>query len=145
MNPFEKHYHEDLEPVELQGMTFHVKLPSMGNKRFQRAVLAQFVEQNKDGEFVTKDTKLDEMVEANVNAFVRTCIRKVDGWDDFSVDKMLALPDACEDLWDVVVKLNSDKEAEADDTVKKLQPISSGQESGQGKQTSTKDSRKQAG
>jgi hypothetical protein len=145
MNPFEKHYHEDLEPIELQGITFHVKLPNLGNKRFQRAVLAQIVEQNDAGEFVTKDTKLDEMVDANVNALVRTCIRNVDGWNDFTVDKLLALPDACEDLWDIVVKVNAEKEAEADDTIKKPLPISSGQENGQEKQTSTKGLQKAAG
>jgi hypothetical protein len=145
MNPFEKHYHEDLEPIKLQGMTFHVKLPNAGNKRFQRSVLAQIVEKNDDGEFVTKETRLDEMVVAQMTAFVSTCIRKVDGWDDFTVDKLLALPDACEDLWAIVGKINAEKELEADDTVKKSLPISSGQENGQGKQTSTKGLQKAAG
>lgn len=145
MNKFEKHYNEDLEPIKLEGMTFQVKLPSAGNKRFQRAVMAQIVEQNDKGEFLTKETRLDEMVEAQINAFVRTCIRRVDGWDDFTPAKLLALPDACEDLWVLVGKINAEREAEADDTVKKPLPISSGQESGQANQTSTKGLQKQAG
>ena len=112
MNKFEQRYTEELEPIELEGVTFHVKLPTTANKRFQRAVLAQVIEQNDDGEFVTRETNLDEMVAYQVDAFIRTCIRSVDNWDEFTVDNLLAMPDACEDLWSAVSELTKEKEEE---------------------------------
>lgn len=145
MNPFEKHYSEDLEAIELQGVTFHVKLPSAGNKRFQRSVLSRIVKQNDEGEYETGDTSLEEMAEAQVDAFARTCIRKVDGWDDFTIEKLLAMPDACEDLWAAVAELTKEKEGEANATAKKLVTSSSGQPSGKEKASSMQDSKQAAG
>tara|TARA_R110000822_G_scaffold18475_3_gene61066 strand:- start:861 stop:1298 length:438 start_codon:yes stop_codon:yes gene_type:complete len=145
MNQLQKYYTEDLEQVELQGVTFHVKLPGSANKRFQRAVLTQVVEQDENGEFVARDTPLDQMVEAQVNAFVRTCIRQVDGWDDYTAEALLAMPDACEDLWQAVVALNAAKELEADAIAKKPVSTSDGQQSGRASQSSTPDLKSAAG
>lgn len=145
MNQLQKYYTEDLEQVELQGVTFHVKLPGSANKRFQRAVLTQVVEQDENGEFVARDTPLDQMVEAQVNAFVRTCIRQVDGWDDYTPEALLAMPDACEDLWQAVVALNAAKELEADAIAKKPVSTSDGQQSGRASQSSTPDLKSAAG
>ncbi len=136
MNPFEKRYTEELEQIELEGVVFHVKLPTSTNKRFQRSVIAKVVVQNDEGEFVTKDTKLDEMIAYQVDAFVRTCIRKVDGWPEYSIEALLAMPEACEDLWEAVSTLSKAKEEEANATAKKPVPTSNGLESGQEKQTS---------
>ena len=114
-NPLTKHYDSDLETIELHGCTFHVKLPSLANKRFQRAVMSRVAKRNDDGEFVADDINIEEMVAAQVEAFVGTCIRKVDGWPDYSAESLLAeTPEAAEELFDKAAELVEKAQEAAD-------------------------------
>jgi hypothetical protein len=125
-------------------VTFHVKLPGKTNRRFQRSVIAGITEMNDSGELVARDVSIEEMAEVQIAAFVKTCIKKVEGWDDYSVEKLMAMEDACEDLWAEVLTLNKQKEDEADQAAKKLEPISTGQASGAVKSSSTKNLQREA-
>jgi hypothetical protein len=85
------------------------------------------------------------MVEIQIEEFVKTCIRRVDGWAEYSVERLLSMPDACEDLWAEVTALAAKVEGEADAAAKKPQTISSGPESGQEKPNSTESLKHAAG
>ncbi|MDJ0792259.1 MAG: hypothetical protein QNJ71_10220 [Acidimicrobiia bacterium] len=138
MNEFEKFYQEDLEAVELKGVTFYVKLPGKANKRFQRTVIASTVKMDPEsGEYVSKDVSLVQMAEIQIKAFAETSIRKVEGWDGYTIEKLLAMPDACEDLWSEVVKITNQKEGEADAETKKPANSSDGKTSGQARKSLT--------
>ena len=145
MNKFESHYTETLEPIEILGVTFHVKLPTKENKRFQRAVASELYTFADDGTHEMLKVTPGRMVEIQVDSFVQTCIRKVEGWDEFTVDRLLAMPDACEDLWEKVSALTNAREVEAKAEVKKPQSLSSGPSDGQASGTSITDSLKAAG
>lgn len=131
MNQFEKFYTEDLETVTLQGVTFHFKIPGKDNKRFQRSVIARIAQIDPtSGELIGREVSIEQMAEAQIDAFARTCIRQVDGWDDYTVDKLLALVDACEDLWAEAVALTKSREDLAAAATKKSASSLPGRESG---------------
>ena len=142
MNKFEQHYSSTIVPIELEDVTFHVDLPTTRNMRFQREVASRFVSYDSEtGELTSHDpesVKPSQMVVWQIEAMVRTCIIRVDGWDEFTPEQLLAYPQACEDLWAKVTKLNAEKEAEADAIAKKPLSTSGGQKSGQVKESSTK-------
>lgn len=146
MHPFEKHYTEDIERIKLNGVTFHVKLPTRDNKRFQRLVVSGLVDFDAEtGDYTQRKVEAGELVEMQVDAFIKTCIRKVEGWDDYTLDKMLALPEACEELWEEAIKVSNDRETEADAAAKKSRSTSRGPANGDSELTSTNTLKKTAG
>lgn len=146
MHAFEKHYADDLEQIELHGVTFHVKLPGPSNKRFQRAVLGLITQADEaSGELVTRDVSLTEMADAQIEAWIATSIRRAEGWDDFTPERLAAMPDACEDLWERAVQLSRAEEAVAEDAVKKSEPTSPGPVSGPAERSSTSELSEAAG
>lgn len=145
MSKFIDRYTNNTTPITLEDVTFHVRLPTTTNKRFQRAVTGAVMEFDKEGNAQRKDLSVAEFVEAQVEAFIRTSIDKVDGWPEFTVDALLAMPEACDDLWDLVTRETADAEAEAEAVEKKPEPILSGPESGPGNTSSIEDSKRLAG
>jgi hypothetical protein len=132
MNPFEQHYQDKLEAIELNGVTFHVRLPTKDNKRFQRAVASELIDFDLDtGEYTQKNVTAEKLVEIQIAAFIATCIRKVEGWTDYTSEKLLAIPDACEDLWEIVGQRTTKTDSEADAEIKKSASLSDGPASGQ--------------
>ena len=145
MHEFEKYYTEDLEAISLQGVTFHVKLPGKANKRFQRTVIAETVNVDKGGEMIAREVSMSEMADIQIKAFVKTSIRKVDGWDYYTPYMLLAMPDSCEDLWSESIRINNEREEEADAAAKKSVNSSDGKTSGEEDLSSTPTLKKQAG
>ena len=110
MNPLQAAYDEDQVAVELRGFTFYVLLPGPSNKRFQRASLSRMATRGDDGEFTQAEQTMEDMVNAQLEAFAHTCVKRVDGWDDFTPEQLLEVPEALEDLWTECVKLATDRE-----------------------------------
>jgi hypothetical protein len=131
-NPLSKHYDSDLHAIELHGLTFHIKLPTIANKRFQRAVMSNVATRNENGDFVADDISIEQMVEAQVDAFVRTCIKRADGWPDYSPESLLTeTPEAAEELFDKAAEIVERVQSEADASVGKSQAGSNGQSDGE--------------
>lgn len=146
MSKFTERYTEHTEAVELEGVTFNVVLPGSENKRYQRALFAECYTFNAEtGEPERKDMSTADMVEAQITAFVKTCIRGVDGWPEYTVDALLAMPAAMDDLWDCVAQLTADKEEQTAAAVKKSDSTSAGLTNGPDEPISIKGSKKAAG
>lgn len=130
-NPLVKHYESDLEVIELHGCKFHIKLPTITNKRFQRAVMSKVAKRNDNGEFSTDEITIEEMADAQVDAFVHHCIRKVEGWPDYNADSLLReTPEAADELFEKAAELVDKAQAEADASVGKSQAGSPGTNDG---------------
>jgi hypothetical protein len=130
-NPLTEHYEADLEQIELHGVSFYVKLPSLTNKRFQRAVMSNVAKRNDQGDFVADDVSIEQMFDAQVDAFVRHCIRKVDGWPDYTPDALMKeTPDAAEELFNIAAERVEQFTREAEESVGKSQNGSDGQTDG---------------
>lgn len=146
MNPLAKHYDSNLSAITLHGITFHVKLPTMDNKRFQRAVMSKVAKRDDEGSFTASDTTLEEMANAQLEAFVYHCIRKVDGWDDFTPESLLnETPDAADELFQLAADLAEAAQAEAEEAVGKSQAGLSGPSDGAKSETSTPSLKSAAG
>lgn len=146
MKTFEEHYESQLVPVELNGAVFHVRLPNADNVRFQRALSSQAINVDlESGGYERKPLTLEQMVELQIETFVRTCIRRVEGWDGYSQEKLLSMPDACEDLWREVSELTNRTEQEAETAVKKPQTTLNGPENGEDVENSIAPSKQAAG
>ena len=141
MNNFEKHYTRNIVPVTLEGVTFHVELPTVSNMRFQREVASHFISIDSDtGELKQLDASSitpSHMVRLQIEAMVNVCILRVEGWEEFTPDKLMAMPEACEELWTAITEIKTKKEAEAEAIAKKPLSTSDGRKSGQAKAAST--------
>ena len=137
MSKFLDRYSQDSHAITLDDVTFHVRLPTTENKRFQMAVTAEVMVIGEDGTATRKDMAPAMMVIAQIDAFVRTCILRVDGWEDFTPEKLLAMPGACDDLWFRVTEKTRAEEARAEASEKKQSSTSGGPQTGQDKTSST--------
>ena len=61
-NPLTQHYDSDIEVIELHGCKFHIKLPTIANKRFQRSVMSRVAKRNEAGDFEAGDITIEEMI-----------------------------------------------------------------------------------
>lgn len=146
MNPLKQHYDSNLTQIDLHGVTFNVRLPTLDNKRFHRAVMSSVARRNSDGEFTADDITIEQMAEAQVNAFVKHCIRSVDGWDDYNPDSFLSeTPEAADDLFQLAADLTEKAEEEIAESVGKSQAGLSGVSDGMADETSTSNLKSSAG
>lgn len=140
MSEFEQHYQDQLEAIELNGATFHVRLPTSDNVRFQRAVGSVLITDfdAESGEFERKEVSVQQMIDLQVEAFVTTSIRRVEGWDGYSTEALLAMPDACDDLWQAACERKMALEGKAEAELKKPLISLTGQDNGPDEESSTK-------
>ena len=145
-NPLTQHYDSDIEVIELHSCKFHIKLPTIANKRFQRAVMSRVAKRNEDGDFEAGDITIEEMITAQIGAFVSTCIRKVEGWPDYSAESLLTeTPEAAEELFDKAAELVNTAQEKADASVGKPQAGSDGKTDGEEKPDLLQNSQSVAG
>lgn len=145
MSKFTDKYGNQGHAITLEDVTFHVRLPTAENLRFQMAVTAEVLQVGEDGQATRRDMSAADMVIAQIQAFVRTCILRVDGWDDYTPQALLAMPAACDDLWFAVSEKTRAEEAKAQAAEKKPLSTSDGPQSGAEKKSSTEGLRKAAG
>lgn len=142
----DKYRKQDCEQIQLEDATFHVLLPTSANRRYERAVAGAMSKlDTKTGEFVVADLDLVDIFDAQLQAFLRSCVVKVDGIDFDSSTFYSEYPDATEDLFQKAVELASRQEVEAKDSVGKSQATSPGPASGKGEKSSTQECLKAAG
>ena len=135
------------EPVEIQleDVTFTVRLPTSANRVYERAIATGSSEVTKDGEVISKKLTLSEMVEIQHRAFLDVCVLKMNG-DDFDKESLYAdYPGAIEDLNTKAREMVEDLEEVAQAEVGKSRPSSTGPQNGQDKVKPTDSLRKQAG
>ena len=145
-NPLTQHYDSDIEVIELHGCKFHIKLPTIANKRFQRSVMSRVAKRNDAGDFEAGDITIEEMITAQIGAFVSTCIRKVEGWPDYSAESLLTeTPEAAEELFDKAAELVEAAQEKADASVGKSSPTSTGRTDGEEKPDSPQSLQSAAG
>jgi hypothetical protein len=112
----------DIAVVELEGVVFHVRLPTTAHRQFERATADVFTEPLENvGSFRRKaNLNMEQMFGPLHKAFIRTCVVKVEGLDDYDPETFVdKYPWAAEELYDQALALASRAEEEAAEQVGK--------------------------
>jgi hypothetical protein len=136
----------DTVEICMEDATFHVRLPTSANRKYERAVAACMVERDPEsGIFQMKDFEMHDLFTAQHYAFLRSCVVSADGIEFDAKEFLDRFPDAAEDLYNKAVTMAEEVEKEALDAAGKSQDTLTGQDDGKEKKTSTPVLSRQAG
>lgn len=137
---FKKKYSlPDCVKIDLEGVSFLVRLPTSAHRQFERAIADVFTKPgDQPGKYHRLPTvSLEQLFVPMHKAFMRTCVVSVEGLDDYDPETFVDLyPSAAEDLYEKATDLAAEVERGAAEQVGKSHASSPGRTSGEVKSPS---------
>ena len=120
------------ETIELEDVSFIVRLPSETNRKYQRALAYRLVEFDQDEQGFKRRENISyaELLDAQIDAFLETSVLQVVGLDFDPKTFRELWPDAAADLWAEANALITEDSQKDIDALGKRGPSSAGVESG---------------